>query len=368
MDILKGNIVKNIIATEPVEITSIQDFGADVSIEYTGVNTKQNGDIILSKDELDRLKLISQKGSFDFSGDPAKFTLFTEAERIKSAFQFDPLFAVNCSVVDPLPHQVEAVYKYMLPLPRMRFLLADDTGAGKTIMTGLLIKELILRGLIERILIITPGGLTKQWQEDEMGLKFNFQFKLVDRPIFNSDPNIFNNSNKLVTSIDFIRNEDVLNVLKDSTWDLIVVDEAHKLSAYDYGTKRYRSKRYEAIELLAPQTEHLLLLTATPHRGRQDTFRNLLQLLDKDIFSTNELVTNRINNDNYDVTNKFFIRRLKEDMTDWQGGPLFKPRHTKTVEYKLTEVEKKLYDQVTKYLTRLLSKLTLVYNARNLDL
>jgi superfamily II DNA or RNA helicase len=351
MDILKGNIVKNIIATEPVEITSIQDFGTDVSIEYTGVNTKQNGDIILSKDELDRLKLISQKGSFDFSGDPAKFTLYTEAERIKSAFQFDPLFAVNCSVVDPLPHQVEAVYKYMLPLPRMRFLLADDTGAGKTIMTGLLIKELILRGLIERILIITPGGLTKQWQEDEMGLKFNFQFKLVDRPIFNSDPNIFNNSNKLVTSIDFIRNEDVLNVLKDSTWDLIVVDEAHKLSAYDYGTKRYRSKRYEAIELLAPQTEHLLLLTATPHRGRQDTFRNLLQLLDKDIFSTNELVTNRINNDNDDVTNKFFIRRLKEDMTDWQGGPLFKPRHTKTVEYKLTEVEKKLYDQVTKYLT-----------------
>ena len=132
MDILKGNIVKNIIATEPVEITSIQDFGTDVSIEYTGVNTKQNGDIILSKDELDRLKLISQKGSFDFSGDPAKFTLYTEAERIKSAFQFDPLFAVNCSVVDPLPHQVEAVYKYMLPLPRMRFLLADDTGAGVT--------------------------------------------------------------------------------------------------------------------------------------------------------------------------------------------------------------------------------------------
>ena len=351
MNISKGKIVKNIIATEPVEITSVQDFGSDISIEYTGVNSKQNGDIILSKGELDDLELISQKGSFDFSGDPEKFTLYTEAERIKSAFQFDPLFAVNCSIVDPLPHQVEAVYRYMLPLPRMRFLLADDTGAGKTIMTGLLIKELMLRGLIERILIITPGGLTKQWQEDELGLKFNLQFKLVDRPVFNSDPNIFNNSNKLVTSIDFIRNEDVLNVLKDSTWDLIVVDEAHKLSAYDYGTKRYRSKRYEAIELLAPQTEHLLLLTATPHRGRQDTFRNLLQLLDKDIFSTNELVTNRINNSDDDITNKFFIRRLKEDMTDWQGLPLFKPRHTKTVEYKLTDVEKQLYDKVTLYLT-----------------
>lgn len=351
MNLKSGNIVKNLISSEPVEITDITDFGDDVSIEYTGVNSRTNGDRILPKNELAKLELISRKGTFDFSGDPKKFTLYTEAERIKSAFQFDPLFAVNCSIVDPLPHQVEAVYRYMLPLPRMRFLLADDTGAGKTIMTGLLIKELILRGLIERILIITPGGLTKQWQEDEMGLKFNFQFKLVDRPVFNSDPNIFNNSNMLVTSIDFIRNDDVGNVVKDSTWDLIVVDEAHKLSAYDYGVKRYKSKRYEALEALAPQCEHLLLLTATPHRGRHDTFRNLLQLLDEDIFSTNELVTERINNRDDEVTNKFFIRRLKEDMTDWNGEPLFKPRHTKTIEYELTPEEKNLYDRVTRYLT-----------------
>ena len=295
MKINIGNIIKNLIPSEPVEVKSVQDFGEDVSIEYTGVNTRINGDIIKSKAELEELVLISQKGSFDFSGDPEKFKLYTEAERIKSAFQFDPLFAVNCSIVDPLPHQVEAVYNYMLPQPRMRFLLADDTGAGKTIMTGLLIKELLLRGLLERILIITPGGLTKQWVEDELAIKFNFNFKLVNRAIFNSDPNVFNNSDKLVTSIDFIRGEDVMNVVKDTTWDLIVVDEAHKLSAFDYGTKRYVTKRYEAIQTLAPQTEHLLLLTATPHRGRQDTFRNLLQLLDEDIFSTNDLVTERIN-------------------------------------------------------------------------
>src|SRR5690606_27643325 len=155
----------------------------------------------------------------------------------------------------------------------------------------------------------------------------------------------------LVTSIDFIRNDDVGNVVKDSTWDLIVVDEAHKLSAYDYGVKRYKSKRYEALEALAPQCEHLLLLTATPHRGRHDTFRNLLQLLDEDIFSTNELVTERISNRDDEVTNKFFIRRLKEDMTDWNGEPLFKPRHTKTIEYELTPEEKNLYDRVTRYLT-----------------
>src|SRR5690625_3424767 len=201
------------------------------------------------------------KGSFNFSGDPVKFALYTEAERIRSAFQFDPLFAVNCSIVDPLPHQIEAVYNYLLPLPRMRFLLADDTGAGKTIMTGLLIKELILRGLIERILIITPGGLTKQWAEDEMGIKFNFNFKLVNRPVFNAEPNVFSNTDMVVTSIDFIRGEDVLNVLQDVTWDLIVVDEAHKLSAFEYGSKKYVTKRYEAIETLSHQTEHLLLLT-----------------------------------------------------------------------------------------------------------
>src|SRR5690625_734999 len=217
-------------------------------------------------------------------------------------------------------------------------------------MTSLLIKELILRGLIERILIITPGGLTKQWAEDELGIKFNFNFKLVNRPVFNSEPNVFNNTDKIVTSIDFIRGEDVLNVLQDVTWDLIVVDEAHKLSAFEYGSKKYVTKRYEAIETLSHQTEHLLLLTATPHRGRQDTFKHLLRLLDEDIFATDRLVTERINEQESDVTNRFFIRRLKEDMRDWEGKPLFKPRHTKTIEYELTPAEKKLYDRVTDYL------------------
>lgn len=129
-----------------------------------------------------------------------------------------------------------------------------------------------------------------------------------------------------------------------------MVDEAHKLSAFEYGKKKYVTKRYEAIETLAPQTEHLLLLTATPHRGRHDTFKHLLRLLDLDIFTTDELVTKRINQADEEVTNRFFIRRLKEDMTDWNGDPLFKPRHTKTVEYYLTDQEKTLYDQVTRYL------------------
>lgn len=349
MDIT-GKIIKNLIPSEPVLITRIQNLGQMISVTYTGINTKKVNTKVLATDALAKLEIVAQEGVFSFDGDPDKFLLFAEAERIQSAFQFDPIFAVNCSIVDPLPHQVEAVYKYLLPLPKIRFLLADDTGAGKTIMTGLLLKELEMRGLVERILIITPGGLTKQWQEDELYLKFNMTFKLVNRAVFESDPAIFSSSNKIITSIDFIRNEDVLNVIKETPWDIIIVDEAHKLSAFDYGRKQYRSKRYQALSSL--KSEHLLLLTATPHRGRRDTFKNLLQLLDEDIFASDSLVTSRIKEISENGINKFFIRRLKEQMRDWEGKPLFKNRHTKTVCYELTPEEKNLYDKVTDYLTK----------------
>jgi superfamily II DNA/RNA helicase len=177
-------------------------------------------------------------------------------------------------------------------------------------------------------------------------------FKLVNRAAFTADPNIFSSSEKLITSIDFIRGEDVLNVLKELSWDMIVVDEAHKLSAFDYGNKKYLSQRYKTIQELAQRCEHLLLLTATPHRGRKDTFRNLLQLLDEDIFASDSLVSERVNHLSQEGVNKFFIRRLKEQMKDWDGNPLFKPRFTKTTLYELTSEEKLLYDKVTHYLTK----------------
>ncbi len=347
-----GQIIKNLISTEPVTVNQIQPLGSMVSIKFTGVNTNRANTKVISKDEFESLEILTQEGTFNFKGDPIRFGLFAEAERINSAYQFDPLFAVNCSIVDPLPHQVEAVYKFLLPLPKIRFLLADDTGAGKTIMTGLLIKELIMRGLAERILIITPGGLTKQWQEDEMAIKFNIPFTLVNRSLFSSDPNIFHTAHKIVTSIDFISREDVLNVASNSHWDLIVFDECHKLSAYDYGTKQYLSLRYKAAQVLSQQCEHILLLTATPHRGRTDTFKKLLQLLDEDIFATDEIASTRIKELEHNGINKFFIRRLKEDMKDWQGKPLFKERFTKTVAYQLTPEEKDLYDAVTRYLSK----------------
>ncbi len=347
-----GQIVKNLIPQEPVTITKIQPLGNMFSVTFTGINSNKVNTKVIAADVIDNLEIVTLEGSCNFSGDPDKFLLFAEAERIYSAFQFDPLFAVNCSIVDPLPHQVEAVYKNLLPLPKIRFLLADDTGAGKTIMTGLLIRELEMRGIVERVLIITPGGLTKQWQEDEMLLKFNLSFKLVNRAAFDSDPSIFSNSDHLITSIDFLRNENVLNIVRETSWDMIIVDEAHKLSAFDYGQKRYISKRYLALEALSLKCDHLLLLTATPHRGRSDTFKNLLKLLDEDIFATDSLVTSRVQEIEENGVNKFFIRRLKEQMKDWNGNPLFKKRFTKTTLYQLTTEEKLLYDNVTEYLTK----------------
>lgn len=352
MPIEPGQIVKNLIPTEPVTVNQIQPLGSMVSLKFTGLNTNRANSKVITKQEFEALEVLTQEGTFNFKGDPIRFGLFAEAERINSAYQFDPLFAVNCSIVDPLPHQVEAVYKFLLPLPKIRFLLADDTGAGKTIMAGLLIKELMMRGLAERILIVVPGGLTKQWQEDEMGIKFNIPFTLVNRALFSSDPTVFHTAPRIVTSVDFISREDVLNVASNSHWDLVIFDECHKLSAYDYGKKQYLSQRYKAAEILAQQCEHLLLLTATPHRGRTDTFKKLLQLLDEDIFATDEIASTRIKELEHNGINKFFIRRLKEDMKDWQGQPLFKSRYTKTVAYQLTTEEKELYDAVTKYLTK----------------
>lgn len=352
MQVEPGQIIKNLIPAEPVTVIKVQPLGSSISISYTGVNSNRTSSKVISQSDMAHLELLTTEGSFNFQGDPVKFALFAEAERISSAYQFDPLFAVNCSIVDPLPHQVEAVYKFLLPLPKIRFLLADDTGAGKTIMTGLLLKELLLRDAIERVLIVTPGGLTKQWQEDEMGIKFNIPFTLVNRAAFSADPNVFHTAAKIVTSIDFISREDVMNVAGNAHWDLIVFDEAHKLSAYDYGQKQYLSLRYKAAQSLSQQCEHLLLLTATPHRGRADTFKKLLQLLDEDIFATDELASARVKEFEHNGINKFFIRRLKEDMRDWDGKPLYKDRHTKTVAYQLTPEEKALYDAVTNYLTK----------------
>jgi len=364
-EIEAGDIVSGLEPDEHVEIRRVVPFGGKTLVEGVGVTSRREIRRPLSTEDLARLTKV-RGSSFTYDGDPEAFLLGVEAQRIRIAYQFDPLFAVNSSVVDVLPHQVEAVYRFLLPLPRIRFLLADDTGAGKTIMTGLLTKELLFRGTISKVLIITPGGLTRQWQ-DEMQEKFNLAFRLINRVSFEAEPGQFARAEEglFITSIDFIaRHEGCLNAARETQWDIIVVDEAHKLSAYEYGTKVARSDRYEAMEALANQTDHLLFLTATPHRGRRDTFRRLLMLLDEDLFQKDELVDERIQKTAVDSSttgdfegeavinkarNRFFLRRLKEEMVTWDNTPLFKPRHTKTVGYELTPKEFVLYTEVTQY-------------------
>ena len=362
-----GDVVSGLEPDELVEIQRIAPFGNKKLLEGVGTQSHRLIKRPLSDEEFANLTVVRGK-THTFQGDPGLFLLAAEAERIRIAHQFDPLFAVNSSIVDPLPHQVEAVYRYLLPLPRIRFLLADDTGAGKTIMTGLLIKELLFRGVIGKILIITPGGLTKQWKEDELQERFGLYARLVNRASFDAEPGQFFHYEEgiFVVSIDFLaRNEGCLRAAEDTRWDLVVVDEAHKLSAYEYGTKLEESARYKAVKAIEGSTDHLLFLTATPHRGRKDTFRRLLMLLDKDLFQKDEHVSNRVQEQAIPyglpdedleegqpisrARNRFFLRRLKEEMVDWDSQPLFKDRNTNTVGYDLTPEEKTLYDEVTEY-------------------
>lgn len=365
--LVPGDIVSGLDPNELVEIKRLAPFGSGKTLVVgQGVHSRREIKRPLSAEQLADLRKV-RGATTAFDGDPLAFQLGTEAQRIRIAYQFDPLFAVNSSIVDPLPHQIEAVYRFLLPLPRIRFLLADDTGAGKTIMAGLLIKELLFRGVIEKVLIITPGGLTKQWQE-ELGEKFGLPFRLVNRSTFEGDPSQFARADEglFVASIDFIsRHEGCLKAAEETPWDMIIVDEAHKLSAYEYGEKVDKSARYRALETLAPRTDHFLLLTATPHRGRKDTFRRLLMLLDDDLFQKDEYVTQHIvrearssgwSREDFEgeagitkARNRFFLRRLKEEMVDWNEEQLFKARYTRTVGYDLTPEEMGLYQAVTKY-------------------
>lgn len=348
-----GDVVEGL-DSELVQISGVREVGNRTIIDGFTVNSREAKSFPLTQEQLARVKIRQQASQgFTYDGDGEAFLLGAEAERISIAHQFDPLFAVSSSIVDPLPHQVEAVYNYLLPLHRIRFLLADDTGAGKTIMAGLLLKELMFRGVIERALIITPGGLTKQWQEDEMLSKFDLPFELIDRSRFSSNPSVFQTANLCITSIDFIRQEDIKETLSSVRWDIVIVDEAHKLSAYEYGSKTDKGARYKVVEEISGKTNHLLLLTATPHRGRKDTFRLLLQLLDPDLFRKDEHVerylTNKSQDDIHGARNQFFLRRLKEEMVDWDGKPLFQPRHSQTLSYQLTDEELQLYERVTEY-------------------
>jgi len=338
---------------EKVRVISVKTISENqIRIEAVGLDTQRFYNPILSPQDIDLLEIIEER-PFSFKADGESLFLYLEAHRIRNAFQFDPLYAINVSQVDPLPHQIEAVYHYIMPNPRIRFMLADDPGAGKTIMAGLLLKELKYRGLVERTLIVVPGHLKDQWKR-ELKEKFQENFTPVDRNIMNATwgQNYFAENNQLIISMDFAKQDDVMFSLKDTRWDLIIVDEAHKMSAYKYSQKIKKTQRYTFGELLSPLTTYFLFLTATPHRGDPENFRLLLDLLEPGFFADTEMLAESIKNQD----NPLFLRRLKEDLKDFEGAPIFPPRKVDTVKYYLSEDEKNLYIQVTEYVQKHFNK------------
>lgn len=341
-----GSTVKGIADSGGVTIVAVKWHGGNV-IEITYKDAQGvPGTRLLFRDDEDHLEVMTQQLPWSFDADAEQMRLASEAYRISLAYLFDPYLAVHTSTVEPLPHQISAVYQEMLPRIPLRYVLADDPGAGKTIMTGLYIKELIARGDLKRCLIVTPGNLVEQWQ-DELYSKFHLKFEILTNDRIESavSGNIFTEINLALCRMDKLARNDQLQLkLKVSEWDLIVVDEAHKMSATAWGGEVKYTKRFQLGQLLSTVTRNYLLLTATPHNGKEEDFHLFLSLIDPDRFGVNHSQTQR----SIEVSD--VMRRLvKEELLKFDGTPLFPERKAYTVNYSLSPQEAKLYQEVTDY-------------------
>jgi len=340
-----GDRLKGLIPGETIQIITTQSVGNDAIEVYYRKNDGSLGQQLLYADSLNNLSIETEKLPWKFDADAAQVRLTSEAYRIKLAHLFDPHLAVHTSMIDPLPHQITAVYGEMIPRQPLRFLLADDPGAGKTIMSGLLIKELKVRGDLNRCLIVSPGNLVEQWQ-DELYSKFQLEFEILTRDMLESSVhgNVFIDKPYLIARLDKLsRNEEIQEKLKYSEWDLIICDEAHKMSATISGDKEQHTKRYNLGILLSTLTRHFLLLTATPHNGKEDDFQLFLRLLDGDRFEGK-------NRSKRETNASDIMRRLvKEELLTFDAKPLFPERLAYTLKYELSDQEMELYNKVTDY-------------------
>ncbi|MGD0769928.1 MAG: helicase-related protein [Tepidisphaeraceae bacterium] len=345
-EITRGSMVRGILPDGIVTINDVRWIGT-VAIEVTYKDSAGRlGNELLYRDREPTLEIAEVGRPWSFDGDAALFRLLSEANRIRLAYLFDPLLAVHTSLVDPLPHQITAVYGEMLSRQPLRFLLADDPGAGKTIMAGLLIKELLVRGDLQRCLIVCPGNLVEQWQ-DELDRRFHLPFQIMTNDMLESSRtgNWFTETPLAICRLDKLsRNEDVQAKLRQTDWDLIVCDEAHKLSATYFGSEVNYTKRYRLGQLLSTLTRHFLLLTATPHNGKEADFQLFMALLDGDRFEGKF-------RDGVHVTDATdMMRRLvKEQLLKFDGTPLFPERRAYTVNYALSDGEADPYKHVTDY-------------------
>ena len=347
-DIKPGILVSGITSEGTVSIINTEWHGNDlITATYKDASGSLNQQII-GRDAESKIKLSKAGISWSFQADSNQFKLVSEAQRISLAYLFDPLLAVHTSKITPLPHQITAVYDNMLHRQPLKFLLADDPGAGKTIMAGLLIKELIVRGDVKRCLIISPGGLVEQWQ-DELFDKFQLEFDVMsrDRIINARTGNAFTEMDMVIARLDQLsRNEELQMKVCAEDWDLIVVDEAHKMAAHFYSPNKApdKTKRYRLGEKIREHTRHLLLMTATPHNGKEGDFQLFLQLIDKDRFE------GRFRDGVHQVDTSDIMRRMvKEDILTFEEKKLFPERIAYTKEFLLSSEEDSLYNEVTDY-------------------
>ncbi|MBZ5590515.1 MAG: DUF3883 domain-containing protein [Acidobacteriia bacterium] len=322
-------------------------------VGLVGTQSERFRKVTLTADELKHLTILDAQHSFD--GDGRLLRLGLQAYALGIAYEFDPYFGLSISRVDPLPHQLEAVYDYMLKVARVRFLLADDAGAGKTIMAGLLIRELELRGLAERILIVCPANLAFQWQR-ELKEKFDAKFLVLKGQDIRDQfgVNQWLERNRVITSLDLAKRQDILPGLRQVHWDLVIVDEAHRMSAAD---ESHKSLRYRLGELLRDISDHMLLLTATPHKGDPQNFSLFLQLLDADAYADVKSIREAMDRRQA----PFYLRRTKEAMVyfperradgTWAAEPIFTKRIPHTVDFQIDGAEFDLYRDVTRFVKR----------------
>jgi superfamily II DNA or RNA helicase len=333
---------------EPVQVLMVVPVGASIKLVGKGLRTNQLYEPVLSSEQLRILQVTPETEPFD--GDATRFRLAIEALRLGLAYEYDPYFTLSIARVDPLPHQLEAIYDYFLKLPRIRFLLADDPGAGKTIMAGLLIKELKIRGLIRRVLIVAPANLCFQWQR-ELKDKFREQFEIVRSDVLraNYGQNPWQERDLVITSVSWVsRVEDARESLFRSHWDLVIVDEAHKMSAYSADKK---TLAYQLGEALSERTDHYLLMTATPHKGDPANFCLFLSLLDKDVYGDIKSLQEAMNRNEA----PFYLRRVKEALVSFpdpvtgEVKALFTRRNVRTIDFQIDADEFDFYMALTHY-------------------
>ena len=347
-DLTPNAAVRGIVPDAVVTVVGVQWYGtAALELTYKTATGRVANELLYRGDEA-RLEVVDQGRPWSFDGDGKAFRLVSEASRISLAHLFDPVLAVHTSLVDPLPHQITAVYDELLPRQPLRFLLADDPGAGKTIMAGLLMKELMARGDLQRCLVVCPGSLAEQWQ-DELYQRFHLPFEIMtnDKLEAARTGNWFLETKLAIARLDKLsRDEAVQQKLQapDCRWDLIVCDEAHKMSATFFGGEVRYTRRFHLGQLLSTLTRNFLLMTATPHNGKEEDFQLFMSLLDGDRFEGNL----RDGAHTADISD-LMRRMVKENLLKFDGTPLFPERIAYTVPFKLSESEARLYGQVTKY-------------------